>query len=336
MTGELTIHGVTRPVTFEGEYAGPHGNPFGDEDIHWFFRFDPGQPGGFRHDVGKRAYGRRRTGCRQSGPDPSGCGSGHGGVNRGTRAVPDDHRQRIFPGKLVALLPLLASISAQRSGSGSRYFFAQPSVILIASSRSTIFPGDTNRGATLCLVLRTRADFFVFMPQGGPVPLVFSRLPELAHQPGLGAPDRRLIEHYSKMAGAPDAPGMRNALPVYQNHVRLCLQSAQGGHDGGTFEEQQVAGHIRKEDFFRCRALLKEHQIRISVEACGCIYVIFSKSSIHTRDEPGLFGQRAYLDTMPVPFLEIARFSEAFWPYYDRHLHHVFGYNYTILHVVRI
>ncbi len=31
ITGELTLHGVTRPVTFEGEYAGPRGNPFGDE-----------------------------------------------------------------------------------------------------------------------------------------------------------------------------------------------------------------------------------------------------------------------------------------------------------------
>ena len=31
LTGELTIHGVTRTVTFEGELAGPHGNPFGDE-----------------------------------------------------------------------------------------------------------------------------------------------------------------------------------------------------------------------------------------------------------------------------------------------------------------
>jgi polyisoprenoid-binding protein YceI len=31
VTGNLTIHGVTRPVTFEGEYAGPRGNPYGDE-----------------------------------------------------------------------------------------------------------------------------------------------------------------------------------------------------------------------------------------------------------------------------------------------------------------
>ncbi len=31
LTGALTIHGVTRTVTFEGEYAGPHGNPFGEE-----------------------------------------------------------------------------------------------------------------------------------------------------------------------------------------------------------------------------------------------------------------------------------------------------------------
>jgi len=31
VSGNLTIHGVTRPVTFEGEYTGPHGNPFGDE-----------------------------------------------------------------------------------------------------------------------------------------------------------------------------------------------------------------------------------------------------------------------------------------------------------------
>ena len=30
-TGNLTIHGTTRPVTFEGEYAGPRGNPLGDE-----------------------------------------------------------------------------------------------------------------------------------------------------------------------------------------------------------------------------------------------------------------------------------------------------------------
>ncbi len=29
--GSLTIHGATRPVAFEGEYSGPHGNPFGDE-----------------------------------------------------------------------------------------------------------------------------------------------------------------------------------------------------------------------------------------------------------------------------------------------------------------
>jgi len=31
VTGDLTIHGATRPVTFEGEYAGPRGNPYGDE-----------------------------------------------------------------------------------------------------------------------------------------------------------------------------------------------------------------------------------------------------------------------------------------------------------------
>ena len=31
VTGDLFIHGTTRPVTFEGEYAGPRGNPYGDE-----------------------------------------------------------------------------------------------------------------------------------------------------------------------------------------------------------------------------------------------------------------------------------------------------------------
>jgi polyisoprenoid-binding protein YceI len=31
VSGSLTIHGITRPVTFEGEYAGPRKNPFGDE-----------------------------------------------------------------------------------------------------------------------------------------------------------------------------------------------------------------------------------------------------------------------------------------------------------------
>jgi polyisoprenoid-binding protein YceI len=31
VTGNLTMHGATRPVTFEGEYSGPRGNPFGDE-----------------------------------------------------------------------------------------------------------------------------------------------------------------------------------------------------------------------------------------------------------------------------------------------------------------
>ena len=31
VTGNLTIHGVTRPVTFEGEYADPRTNPFGNE-----------------------------------------------------------------------------------------------------------------------------------------------------------------------------------------------------------------------------------------------------------------------------------------------------------------
>ena len=29
--GSLTIHGTSRPVVFEGEYTGPHGNPYGDE-----------------------------------------------------------------------------------------------------------------------------------------------------------------------------------------------------------------------------------------------------------------------------------------------------------------
>ncbi len=29
--GDLTIHGVTRPVVFEGEYAGPRRNPYGEE-----------------------------------------------------------------------------------------------------------------------------------------------------------------------------------------------------------------------------------------------------------------------------------------------------------------
>jgi len=31
VNGDLTIHGTTRPVTFEGEYAEPRRNPFGDE-----------------------------------------------------------------------------------------------------------------------------------------------------------------------------------------------------------------------------------------------------------------------------------------------------------------
>ncbi len=31
VNGSLTIHGTTRPVTFEGEYAGPRKNPYGDE-----------------------------------------------------------------------------------------------------------------------------------------------------------------------------------------------------------------------------------------------------------------------------------------------------------------
>ena len=31
VSGNLTIHGTTRPVTFDGEYAGPLGNPYGDE-----------------------------------------------------------------------------------------------------------------------------------------------------------------------------------------------------------------------------------------------------------------------------------------------------------------
>lgn len=36
VTGELTIHGTTRPVTFEGEYAGPKKNPYGDETTFGF------------------------------------------------------------------------------------------------------------------------------------------------------------------------------------------------------------------------------------------------------------------------------------------------------------
>ncbi len=31
VSGSLTIHGTTRPVTFEGEYAGPRRNPYGNE-----------------------------------------------------------------------------------------------------------------------------------------------------------------------------------------------------------------------------------------------------------------------------------------------------------------
>lgn len=31
VTGQLSIHGITLSVSFEGEYAGPRGNPFGDE-----------------------------------------------------------------------------------------------------------------------------------------------------------------------------------------------------------------------------------------------------------------------------------------------------------------
>jgi len=31
ISGNLTIHGTTLPVTFEGEYAGPRRNPYGDE-----------------------------------------------------------------------------------------------------------------------------------------------------------------------------------------------------------------------------------------------------------------------------------------------------------------
>ncbi|HYA86477.1 MAG TPA: YceI family protein [Nitrospirota bacterium] len=31
ISGSLTMHGVTKQVTFEGEYAGPRKNPYGDE-----------------------------------------------------------------------------------------------------------------------------------------------------------------------------------------------------------------------------------------------------------------------------------------------------------------
>jgi len=31
ISGSLTMHGVTRQLTFEGEYAGPRKNPYGDE-----------------------------------------------------------------------------------------------------------------------------------------------------------------------------------------------------------------------------------------------------------------------------------------------------------------
>jgi len=31
VSGNVTIHGTTRPVTLEGEYAGPRKNPYGDE-----------------------------------------------------------------------------------------------------------------------------------------------------------------------------------------------------------------------------------------------------------------------------------------------------------------
>jgi len=31
VSGNLTMHGTTLPVTFEGEYAGPRKNPYGDE-----------------------------------------------------------------------------------------------------------------------------------------------------------------------------------------------------------------------------------------------------------------------------------------------------------------
>ena len=31
VSGNLTMHGTTRPVTFEGEYSGPRKNPYGDE-----------------------------------------------------------------------------------------------------------------------------------------------------------------------------------------------------------------------------------------------------------------------------------------------------------------
>jgi polyisoprenoid-binding protein YceI len=31
VSGNLTIHGTTRPVTFDGEYAGLRGSPYGDE-----------------------------------------------------------------------------------------------------------------------------------------------------------------------------------------------------------------------------------------------------------------------------------------------------------------
>ncbi len=31
VSGSLTIHGTTRPVVFEGEYAGPRKNPYGEE-----------------------------------------------------------------------------------------------------------------------------------------------------------------------------------------------------------------------------------------------------------------------------------------------------------------
>jgi polyisoprenoid-binding protein YceI len=31
VTGDLTLHGITRSVVFDGEFAGPRGNPLGDE-----------------------------------------------------------------------------------------------------------------------------------------------------------------------------------------------------------------------------------------------------------------------------------------------------------------
>ena len=72
VTGDLTIKGVTKPVTVDFEYTGAAVDPFGNQP-HRLRRHDHRQPQGLGRQLERRPRGRRRARRARRSPSSSRC-----------------------------------------------------------------------------------------------------------------------------------------------------------------------------------------------------------------------------------------------------------------------